>query len=177
MRANAKEYGIDPEAVGAIGGSSGAYMALLAGLTSGIAEFEGKGGNADVPSKVQGIVAMAVPANLLTLSDGNKLTVGEFLHATPDQDSEKWRWASPVTHIRNDGPPVLLLHGADDDSVPPSQSLDFARRYRQAGANAEVYMLDGAPHAFWNYYPWFSDAMERAAKFLLQLAKPQKKAV
>jgi len=171
MRVNAKQYGIDSEAIGTIGGSSGAHMALLVGLTSGIAEFEGNGGNADVSSKVQGVVAMAVPANLLTLSDGNKRTVGKFLHATPEQDNEKWQWASPMSHIRSDGPPVLLLHGADDDSVPLSQSMDFAQRYRQAGASAELYILNGAPHAFWNYYPWFNDAMDRAADFFLHLAK------
>ena len=171
MRANAVQYGIDPQVVGTIGGSSGAHMALLVGLTQGIAEFEGDGGNANTSSAVQGVVAMAVPADLLSLSDANKLTVGTFLHATPEQDDEKWRWASPVNHIRGDGPPVLLLHGADDDSVPPSQSIDFAERYRRAGTSAEAYILDGAPHAFWNYYPWFTDAMERAASFFRQLTK------
>ena len=176
LRRNASQYGIDPEVVGTLGGSSGAHMALLAGLTQGITEFEGHGGSADTSSAVQGVVAMAVPADLLTLTDANKSTVGKFLHAMPEEDREKWRWASPVNHIRRDGPPVLLLHGADDDSVPPSQSMDFARQYRQAGASAEVYILDGAPHAFWNYYPWFSDAMERAASFFLQLARRQKTA-
>jgi acetyl esterase/lipase len=171
MRANAAQYGIDPDVVGTIGGSSGAHMALLAGLTQGIPEFEGNGGHADTSSEIQGVVAMAVPADLLTLTADNKLTVGKFLHATPEQDNEKWQWASPVNHIRSDGPPVLLLHGADDDSVPPSQSIAFAQRYREAGASAEVHILDDAPHAFWNYYPWFNDAMERAANFFLNLQK------
>lgn len=176
LRANALEYGIDPKVIGTIGGSSGAHMALLVGLTQGVAEFEGNGGNAEASSAVQGVVAMAVPADLLTLTEASKLTVGKFLHATPEEDNEKWRWASPVNHIRRDGPPVLLLHGADDDSLRPSQSIDFARQYRQAGASAEVCILHGAPHAFWNYYPWFSDAMERAANFFLRLAKRQKTA-
>jgi acetyl esterase/lipase len=114
---------------------------------------------------------MAVPADLLTLTARNKLTVGEFLVSTPEQDNRKWRWASPINHIRPDGPPVLLLHGADDDSVAPSQSIHFAQLYAEAGASPEVHILDNAPHAFWNYYPWFNDSMERAAAFFLQLAK------
>jgi acetyl esterase/lipase len=57
---------------------------------------------------------------------------------------------------------VLLLHGDHDESVPTSQSMDFARRYREVGARVEVYILPGAPHAFWNYRPWFGDAMDRA---------------
>jgi hypothetical protein len=39
-----------------MGGSSGAHMALLAGLTQGIAEFEGSGGNPDTSSKIQGLL-------------------------------------------------------------------------------------------------------------------------
>lgn len=175
MRANAVHYAIDPEAIGTMGGSSGAHMALLAGLTQGIAEFEGNGGSPDTSSRIQGVVAMAVPADLLTLTAANKLTVGEFLGSTPEQDKDKWGWASPVNHVRRDGPSVLLLHGADDDSVPPSQSIDFARLYREAGAIAEVHILDDAPHAFWNYYPWFSDAMERAAGFFWQLTEGKKR--
>jgi len=80
---------------------------------------------------------------------------------------------SEVNHIMRGGSSVLLLHGADDDSVPISQSLDIVRRYREAGANPEVYMLLNAPHAFWNYRPWFSEAIERATTFFLSLTKEQ----
>ena len=174
MRANAAKYGIDSGAIGTLGGSSGAHMALLAGLTGGVAAFEGNGGHEDTSSEIQGVVAMATPADLLSLSDNNKRTVGIFLHATPEEDNAKWRWASPVNHITRAGPPVLLLHGATDDSVPTSQSVDFARRYREAGASAEIYILPGAPHAFWNYRPWFGEAVERAANFFLRMARDSK---
>jgi len=169
MRANSQTYGIDPEAIGTLGGSSGAHMALLAGLTVGVPEFEGKGGNPDTSSSIQGVVAMATPADLLILSPGNQETVAKFLHATASEDRRKWQWASPINHVARNGPPVLLLHGANDESVPTTQSMDFARRYREVGARVELHILPGAPHAFWNYRPWFSDAMDRAANFLLRM--------
>lgn len=53
MRANAVQYGIDPRVVGTIGGSSGAPIALLVGLTKGIAESGGNGGNANTSSAVE----------------------------------------------------------------------------------------------------------------------------
>ena len=173
MRANARKYGISSEVIGTLGGSSGAHMALLAGLSAGVSEFEGDGGNSETSSSIQVVVAMATPTDLLSLNDNNKSTVGKFLHSTPAENGEKWRWASPANHIKRDGPPVLLLQGSDDDSVPSSQSVDFAQRYREAGANAEVYILPGAPHAFWNYRPWFSEAMERSAEFFLRVANKQ----
>jgi acetyl esterase/lipase len=37
-----------------------------------------------------------------------------------------------------------------------SQSTNFAEQYRRAGATAEVHVLNHAPHAFWNYLPWFA---------------------
>jgi len=175
MRANAAKYGIDSDAIGTLGGSSGAHMALLAGLTAGVPEFEGSGGHTDVSSQIQAVVAMATPADLLSLSENNKRTVGTFLHATPEQDEQKWRWASPVNHVTRGGPPVLLLHGTTDDSVPPGQSVEFARRYREGGATAELALLPGAPHAFWNYRPWFSEAMARAATFFLRVARSKRK--
>ena len=171
MRANAAQYGIDPQAIGSIGGSSGAHMALLAGLSSDVAEFEGEGGHNDTSSAIQAVVAMATPADLLALPDDNKPTVAKFLYATPEEDRAKWQFASPVNHIRSKGPAILLLHGAADDSVPVSQSLDFAKRYRAAGNSAEVHIFPTAPHAFWNYRPWFQEAMDRAATFFAQSAK------
>src|SRR5262252_1200110 len=165
MRGNAAQYGIDPDLIGVIGGSSGAYMALFVGLTHGIAEFEGDGGNPGISSAVQAVVAMAVPADLLALSETNKQTVGKFLHAMPEEDPVKWQLASPINHIRSGGPPVLLLHGENDDSVPTNQSIDFAQRYRREGNTAELEIIPGAPHDFWNYYPWFNDAMTRSAMF------------
>jgi len=171
MRANAAQYGIDPQAIGAIGGSSGAHMALLVGLSAGVTEFEGNGGNNDTSSAIQAVVAMATPADLLALPDDNKPTVAKFLHATPEEDRAEWKFASPVNHINSEGPPVLLLHGASDDSVPVSQSTNFAKLYRAAGNSAEVHILPAAPHAFWNYRPWFKEAIDYATHFFAQSAK------
>jgi len=171
IRANAAQYGIDPQAIGAIGGSSGAHMALLVGLSAGVTEFEGNGGNNDTSSAIQAVVAMATPADLLALPDDNKPTVAKFLHATPEEDRAKWQFASPVNHVNPKAPPVLLLHGASDDSVPVSQSTNFAKLYRAAGNSAEVLILPAAPHAFWNYRPWLQEAMDRAAPFFVQSAK------
>src|SRR4029434_2639970 len=89
--------------------ASGPHMALLAALTAGMAEFEGTGGNPTTPSNVQAAVAMAVPADLLALTPENKVTVGKFLGSIPEQNAEAWRRASPISHARPDGPPVLLL--------------------------------------------------------------------
>jgi acetyl esterase/lipase len=169
-RANARKYRIRPEAIGTLGGSSGAYMALLAGVSAGERELEGGGGTPGTSSAVQAVVAMATPADLRLLGEGGQQTAQKFLRLGPREDPELWAFASPVTHIDAADPPVLLLHGGDDTAVAPEQSALFAREYAKVGAKAELHVLGGAPHAFWNYVPWFGQTMDEAADFLVRVA-------
>ncbi|HYE56947.1 MAG TPA: alpha/beta hydrolase [Rhodothermales bacterium] len=171
IRANAAAYGIDPETIGTLGGSSGALMALLAGVTSGDPTFEGSGGHPDVPSHVQAVVAMAAPTDPRRLDASGRRTVGRFLRAMPSTYPERWARAAPITHIDAGDPPVLLLHSQADEAVLPEQSIRFARRYREVGARADLVLLPDAPHAFWNYAPWFAQSMDRAAAFFLHVAR------
>lgn len=169
MRANAGAYGILPNAIGTLGGSSGAHMALLAGLTAD-RDFEGRGGNNNVSSRVQAVVAMATPTDLRALDAGGRRIVAQFLHATPAQNPKLWARASPTNHVSANGPPVLLMHGEADQAVLPEQSIRFAELYREAGGRAELVIINRAPHPFWNYRPWFEDTMARAAAFFLRVA-------
>lgn len=171
MRANAAVYGIAPNAIGTLGGSSGAYLALMGGLATRDRDLEGTGGHHGTSSRVQAIVAMAPPADLSRLDAGGQRTVARFLHATQAQNPRLWARASPINHISADGPPVLLMHSNTDEAVLPEQSARFAERCRKAGAKAELVSIEQAHHAFWNYRPWFDQTMERAAVFFLSLTR------
>jgi acetyl esterase/lipase len=170
MRANAKRYGISQDVIGTLGGSSGAHMALLAGVSDD-RDLEGSGGNNNVSSRVQAVVAMATPADLTRLSAGGQRFVAQFLNASLEQDPKLWARASPVNHVRAGGPSILLMHGTADESVLPEQSSRFAELYRKAGGQAELVLIPKAPHPFWNYMPWFEDTMNRAGTFLYRVAR------
>ena len=169
MRANAKLYGISPVAIGTLGGSSGAHMALLAGLSND-RDLDGSGGNNNVSSRVQAVVAMATPTDLRRLNPGGRKIVEQFLHASPTQNPKLWARASPVNHVNAGGPSVLLIHGTADESVLPEQSSRFAELYRKVGGQVELVLIPKAPHPFWNYMPWFEDTMNRAAAFFHRVA-------
>jgi len=164
MRANAKLYGISPDVIGTLGGSSGAHMALLAAISNDH-DLEGNGGNNNISSRVQAVVAMATPTDLLRLNTGGRSVVARFLHASPSQNPKLWARASPINHVKAGGPSVLLMHGTADENVLPEQSSTFADLYRSAGGQVELVLLQKAPHPFWNYTPWFEDTVNRAALF------------
>jgi hypothetical protein len=68
----------------------------------------------------------------------------------------------------NDGDRVIY-HPSPRVRVVPEQSTRFAKLYRKAGGKAELIFIEHAHHAFWNYRPWFDNAMERAAAFFLRV--------
>lgn len=162
-RANADVYGFDPDAVGVIGGSMGGYLAASLGLTAGVAELEGAGGNPDQSSAVSAIVAMAPPADFEAMKGHPALV--SILGFPFDEDPERWRLASPVTHVGPESPPALIMHSATDGAVPVSQAIALAGAYAAANRSVELVVLPDAEHAFWNYEAWFDDTMDRAAEF------------
>lgn len=167
LRANAAQYGIDPDAIGAIGGSSGAHLAVYLGLTSGVAGLEGDGGNPGYSSAVSAVVGLATPTDLETYRSVPASENGamEFLGVAYDRDPDLWRAASPIHHVDASSPPLLLIHSSSDNAVPFEESVNLARAYDAVGAPAELVEIPDAPHPFWIYKMWYADTIDRAAEF------------
>jgi pimeloyl-ACP methyl ester carboxylesterase len=75
------------------------------------------------------------------------------------------REASPVSHASAAAPPVLLMHGAADDLVPPAQSIRLAEALHAAGATAELELVPGATH-MWNGASDVDGIVRRSVEFL-----------
>src|SRR4029077_824174 len=67
---------------------------------------------------------------------------------TLPEHADRYRARSPVTHARDIGVPVLVLQGADDRVVPPSQAQLLVDSMRAAGATVEYHVYDGEGHGF-----------------------------
>src|SRR5947209_19327170 len=64
LRANAAKYRIDPTRIGVTGGSAGGHLAQFLGVTAGVKEFEGTGGNPGQSSAVACVVNFYGPSDL-----------------------------------------------------------------------------------------------------------------
>jgi acetyl esterase/lipase len=151
LRANAKKFGVDPNRIGATGGSAGGHLSLMLGVTDATHKLEGTGGHADQSSRVQAVVNYYGPTDMLHLSAGSKGAspiLASFLDGGPKEAKATYIAASPITYVSKDDPPTLTLHGAADRLVLPSQATRFDTRMKEVGANHRAILYEGQGHGF-----------------------------
>ncbi len=151
VRANAERYKIDPDRIGVTGGSAGGHLSLLIGLADEKAGLEGTGGHSDVSSRVQAVVNYFGPTQMIRLARSNGGAgpiVESFLGGKPEELQKAYRKSSPVTHLSDDDPPILTIHGAQDTLVPPSQAQILDRQAKEKGVEHTLMLLEGQGHGF-----------------------------
>ncbi|HEY3416463.1 MAG TPA: alpha/beta hydrolase [Armatimonadota bacterium] len=132
--AHAAEYGGDPARIGAYGGSAGAH--LVAWL-------------ATAPSTPLTCgVAWAGPTDMLRepITYNYRGYTMAFMGTCPHDDPQAYRDASPLLRMTAAMPPLLLIHGASDNVVPPDHARWMAQAAREMGAPVEMLLLDGVGH-------------------------------
>ncbi|AWM37254.1 Monoterpene epsilon-lactone hydrolase [Gemmata obscuriglobus] len=151
LRANAKKYGIDPDRIGVTGGSAGGHLAQFLGVTAGVKEFEGAGGNSTFSSAVKCVVNVYGPSDF-TKSYGKSVDAAEVLPLFLGGNLEKARplhiKASPLYWVTPNAAPTLCVHGTEDKYVHVEQAEWLVDKLKAAGVEAELLKLEGAGHGF-----------------------------
>jgi acetyl esterase/lipase len=128
LRAHAKEYNLDPNRIGSYGHSAGAHLSLMLAMCSDTAKLEGDGGWNEYSSRVN----VAVGASTPTILERENI----------DTNPAFW----PIGYIAADQPPLLLIHGADDQLVPVAGTDEFVEKMKAVGANIEYLRVDSVGH-------------------------------
>jgi len=145
LRKNADRLHIDPDHLGVIGGSAGGHLAAMVTLTGPESGLDPAGPYGEYSCRVQAGVDLYGPAELTTWPERSGPSM---LPGTRAEKPDLYRLASPVTHADKDDPPLLILHGTADKTVPVSQSEILAEALKKAGTRHELIIVEGAPHSF-----------------------------
>lgn len=171
LRANAEEYGIDPERVAIWGTSSGGNTSLLVGLTGDDPQFK-TSEYAEQSDAVKAVVECFGPTDMPALWDYYK-KMAEMMGAPEPQEpsplvkglcgGDMNRYdavmdgMSPIQYVeespaRAAGIPFLLIHGDADPVVPYDQMTSLYEKMTACGYDVNAWCIDGAPHegSFWS---------------------------
>lgn len=153
LKSNAAKYGIDPSRVGLIGGSAGAHIASLTAFSCGDASLEAAGTKADAGSEcVQAFVGWYgvydVPALNASRPGGNDGAIGKLLGCEGPCTVDQLNSVSPVHYLDAKDPPVLLVHGTEDKTVPVSQSHILEGKLKALGIPVSATYIPGVDHSF-----------------------------
>jgi len=155
LRAHAEEYGIDRDKIVFWGTSSGGNTALLMALTADEMQYKTE----EYPEEsdgVCGVIDCFGPTDIMALArfHGSEDRLDRML---PDgcHDREGFmNTMSPLKLIKGGRklPPFLILQGDADPVVPYEQSEWMLKALTDAGHDARMVVVDGAPHegSFWS---------------------------
>src|SRR5262245_4489985 len=155
VRANARKYNFDPDRIGVVGESAGGHLVAMLGTSGGVKDLEGDlGEHKGVSSRVQCVVDLFGPADILAMQDGGsrmdqdgpKSTEGKLLGGQVKETKEAARAASPVTYVAAYKPPILIIHGNKDPLVPYDQSERLSATLKKAKVDCYFVTVDGAGH-------------------------------
>jgi len=143
LRSKAKEYNIDPERIGVWGHSLGGEVAIYAGITSHVKELEGSVGWDKYPSNVNAVCSLAGPT--------------EF---TGDMSMSKF--------IDKNDPPLLILHGKNDEVIPWQGSQRLYDELKKVGGDVTIRLFDGLDHSSFNvdHYEMVKEFFDKCFKYI-----------
>lgn len=145
-----EQYGIDPEQVVVGGHSAGAYLAGMVAATEGIEMFETEEWTG-VSSSVKAAVCMSGGDFFLNKStvapNGRKMVAMElFLDNDAQPRPDLAEIAGITQYLSENTPPMLLIHGSNDELISSDVNKMFYEELVKAGVEADFYEIEGAGH-------------------------------
>ena len=148
------EYGGDPNFVVVTGGSAGGHLTAMMALTANDPRFQPGFESAD--TSVRGMVPFYGVYDWTNRygQRGRRDGMRRFLERTVVKKAyadaqDVFEIASPMSHVRADAPPALIIHGDLDTLAPVAEARAFVRDLRAVSTSPVVYAeLQGAHHAF-----------------------------
>lgn len=161
---NANRFNIDPSRIATYGGSAGGHLSAFIGLAANTA---GRTYNEQIdPDVFKGVITLYGMHDLtLTIQREHPYTV-QYIGSPFTAGASAYRDASPVYHVDNSDPPVLIVHGSIDGSVSVLNSDALSSSLENSGVRYTYDRVEGWPHGMDFFSPIGERTLWHIYKFL-----------
>lgn len=144
---NAQQLNIDVNKIVVMGGSAGGHLALMAGLLANDHRFDGNC-KPEVNVKVAAIIDKYGISNVGWWNKGPYKTSrsAAFWLGNRANDDAFAASVSPITYVSKNSPPVFIVHGDADPTVPYEHSVELKKKLDEAGVKNEFITVPGGLH-------------------------------
>jgi acetyl esterase/lipase len=150
LKANAGKYNVDPRKIGVWGSSAGGHLVNMLGTSGDVKPLEGACGSPDQSSRVACVVAFCGPSDFTAIlrrrEGAAPAAVAQLLGGPIEKKREAVIAASPISHVSQDDPPFLLVHGTEDRTVPFQQAESLHAALSKAGVDSTLLKIEGGGH-------------------------------
>ncbi len=171
VKSKAEEWNVDPGRIALEGHSAGGHLSLWTGLHPDQADPSSEDPVRRMSTKVRAIVDRAGPADFFLL-DKVRHEAHEFVYLFLGHEydgrekigspggilnKEQMESVSPVSYVSKDSPPVFIVHGTADRTVPVEHSRSLEKELRRNGVECKTHYIENGDHSAW--YPGMDDDM------------------
>jgi len=157
---HAKEYSLDTSRIVLTGGSAGGHLALITGMLPTESIFNRQCPTdsstrwreaTEPPIKVAAIVNWYGITDVADLLDGpNAKHYALEWFGSLSNRQELARQVSPLNYVRAGLPPIITIHGDEDDVVPYNQAVRLHAALNKAGVPNQLVTIRGGKHGGFN---------------------------
>ena len=144
---NAKTLNIDVNKIVIMGGSAGGHLALMGGLLANDHRFDGNCPGVN-NIKVAAIVDKYGITDVWDWGYGSNITSKSAVRwlGNKANDKEFAKSVSPISYVTRNSPPVFIVHGDADPTVPYQQSVELHKKLLESGVKTEFITVSGGKH-------------------------------
>ncbi len=192
VRYHAGKFNIDPNKIGITGSSAGGHLSLMIALSDDAVNTQAADPVDRVSARVQVAAVLFPPTDLLNWGGAGlnmvnakelvkqrgsygaidfkvwneKLRIYEEVSDTA-QRTKIGKESSPVYHVSSDDPPVYIIHGDADATVPLQQSKEMINKLNAAGVKNKLVIKKGGRHTpddmlpeYREFVNWFDEHLK-----------------
>ncbi len=161
LRKQAPRFKLIKRKIAVLGGSAGAQIATLVGVSEKSGAFKVKGRN----HRVQAIINLdGITSFIHPEADAEGAYAAYWLGGDRKTNYSAWKAASALEYLHKKTPPVLFLNSSFDRfHAGRDDMIDYLNAN---GVYNKTHTFKDSPHSFWLLEPWFTSTVDQITSFL-----------